>query len=66
MSTFATTVRRKSRFFLPLGRAGCRGEKVGPIARMFLEHQVTKEMAVAAKMEQPEKNISSQATLTRL
>ena len=37
------------------GTAGCRGEKVGPIARMFLEHQVTKEMAVAAKMEQPEK-----------
>jgi hypothetical protein len=32
---------------------------------MLLEHQVTKEMAVAAKMEQPEKNISSQATLTR-
>jgi hemerythrin-like domain-containing protein len=28
---------------------------VGPIARMLLEHQVTKELAVAAKMGQPAK-----------
>jgi hemerythrin-like domain-containing protein len=28
---------------------------VRPIARMLLEHQVTKELAVAAKMEQPAK-----------
>jgi hypothetical protein len=32
---------------------------------MLLEHQVTKELAVAAKMKQSAKNISSQAILTR-
>jgi hemerythrin-like domain-containing protein len=50
---FATTARRKkSRSFLLLGWTP---REVGPIARMLLEHQMTKELAVAAKMEQPAK-----------